>query len=295
LKARIKYIASANGLSGTTLAKKFGIENSTTSYEDILSDPEVDAVLIATRHNQHASQVVKCLQAGKHVFVEKPLALNYEEIDMIAEAQATSGKSVMVGFNRRFSPFIQEAARFCTQAGAINVVATMNAGFIPANHWVHDLQVGGGRIIGEACHLVDLISFLTNSQVTEVVMNAMGENPSANTDNASILLRYANGSQGVINYFANGNKGYSKERIEIYWQQKTIVVDNFRRSQYFGLGGSGKSGTQDKGHHEQFSRWMHFLQNGGEPPVAFASILNTSRAVIAAVESLQKGGWQHVA
>lgn len=293
--APVKYIASASGLSGTTAARKFGVGQSITDYQLMLDDPELDAILITTRHNAHAAQAIAALEAGKHVFVEKPLALTHEELDAVEAAYQKSGKTLTVGFNRRFSPFSQDLKKQLGNApGPINVIATMNAGFIPADVWVQDMEVGGGRIIGEACHLIDLITFFTGSLVESVVMNALGPNAPENTDNASILLRYANGSQGVINYFANGSKAYSKERIEVYSQNRTAVIDNFRRSHYYGFSGSGLKKGQDKGHLEQFQRFYDALRKGGAAIVPAADTFNASRAAIAAVESLKAGGWVEV-
>lgn len=292
LNAPVKYIASSKGLSGTTLAKKFGVSQSTTDYKNILQDTEVNAVIITTRHSAHAAQVIESLQAGKHVFVEKPLALNFEDLNEIEKVAQMSGKVLTVGFNRRFSPFSIDAKKQIGSADVpIHVICTMNAGFIPPEVWVQDMKVGGGRIIGEACHLVDLITFFTGSLVESVVMNAMGTNPAENTDNASVLLKYKNGSTGVINYFSNGSKAYSKERVEIYSQNRTIIIDNFRRSEYYGFKSSGMKKTQDKGHQEQFRLFVQRLQDGGEAIIPFAEIVNTSRAAIAAVESLKTGGW----
>jgi predicted dehydrogenase/threonine dehydrogenase-like Zn-dependent dehydrogenase len=290
--ANMKYIASAKGLSGTTLAKKYKIANSTTNYKDILNDAEVDAVLITTRHNQHAPQVIEALEAGKHVFVEKPLALTFNELEQIEAAYSNANKTLTVGFNRRFSPFIVDAKKQLGSGNTpINVIATMNAGAIPANHWTQDMKVGGGRIIGEACHYIDLITYLTGSTVESVVMNALGPNAEDSTDNAVIILKYKNGSQGVINYFSNGAKAYSKERIEVYSQSRTMVIDNFRKSEYFGFKSSGMSKTQDKGHYDQFKLFVERLKSGGEATIPFHEIMNTSRAAIAAIESLKSGSW----
>ena len=196
INAPLYSIASAAGLTGTTLARKHKIGNSTTDYKSILSDPNIDLVIITTRHNEHARMVRESLEAGKHVFVEKPLALNKEELNSIIKAYK-GDKTLTVGFNRRFSPHMQKVKQL-TGNVPMNVIATMNAGNIPANVWVHDMKVGGGRIVGEACHYMDLITFLTGSKIKSVCMNAMGVNPQANTDNASILLAYENGSTGVI-------------------------------------------------------------------------------------------------
>jgi predicted dehydrogenase/threonine dehydrogenase-like Zn-dependent dehydrogenase len=292
--AHFKYIASQGGLSGTTLAKKFGFSHSTTDYKDILSDSEVDLVMITTRHNQHAEMVIESLNAGKNVFVEKPLALNEEELERIIKVYQESDKTLTVGFNRRFSPHM-EKIKSLVGSSRMNVVATMNAGFIPQNVWVHDMKTGGGRIIGEACHYIDLIAYLTGSRVKAVCMNAMGVNPEVNTDNASILLKMENGSTGVINYFANGSKAYSKERVEVFSQERTFIMDNFRKTEAFGVKGFSKLKTSmDKGHKNQFHRLIKAVQNGGDALIPFESIVNTTRASFAAIQSLKENRWVEV-
>lgn len=292
--AHYKYIASNGGVSGTAMAQKYGITNSTTDYKQILADSEVDLVLITTRHNLHASMVIESLQAGKNVFVEKPLALNSEELEQIIAAHQQSGKTLTVGFNRRFSPHAEKMKQVVGHA-PMNVIATMNAGAIPPNVWVHDMKVGGGRIIGEACHFIDLITYLTGSKVKSVCMNAMGVNPEENTDNATIMLKYENGSTGVINYFANGSKAYSKERVEVYSQERTLVMDNFRITQGFGTKGFSKLKTSlDKGHKAQFTRLVERIQKGGQALIPFDEIVNTTRASFAAIESLKTKGWVDV-
>ena len=292
LKANIKYLSSSSGLSGTLLAKKYGVQFSTTNNDDILNDSEVSAVLITTRHDAHARMCIAALRAGKHVFVEKPLALNQAELAEIIEVYQQSGKTLTVGFNRRFSPFAQDVKKQLGDSNTpINVITTINAGEIPANHWTHDMTIGGGRIIGEACHSIDLITYLSGSLVESIVMNAMGQNPAENTDNASILLKYKNGSTGVINYFANGNKGYSKERLEVYSHGKTMIIDNFRKSEYYGTKSSGMSRSQDKGHLEQFRMFLERIKNGGDAIIPIEEIINTSKASLAAVESLRTKSW----
>ena len=255
-KACIRYIASAQGLSAKILAKKVGAKRATSDYHEILKDDVVDLVMITTRHNLHAPMVLDALYAGKHVFVEKPLCLNQKELGEIVTAYQMAqknGVTLTVGFNWRFSSFAVKMKELAGK-GVKNIIATMNAGFIPSEVWVHDLKTGGGRIIGEACHFIDLCSFLTDSIVTSVCMNAMGENPEENTDNASILLRYKDGSNAVINYFANGSKSYSKERVEIYTQEKTLVLDNWRELKGYGCKGFTKmKKSMDKGHTTQFS------------------------------------------
>lgn len=176
----------------------------------------------------------------------------------------------------------------------MQVICTMNAGAIPANSWVHDMQVGGGRIVGEACHLIDLITFFTGSLVEEVVMSALGTDPRENTDNAVITIKYKNGSQGVINYFANGSKAYSKERVEVYSEGRTIVIDNYRKMKCYGFSKSGMSSSQDKGHKSQFDLFLKKIQQGEKVLIPAAEILNTSYAALAALESLKSRQWVKV-
>lgn len=293
--AGFKFIASSGGVTGTALAKKFGFTHSTTDYKQILSDPEVDTVMITTRHSSHARFVIEALEAGKHVFVEKPLALNAEELNSIIETYNTraSTSSLTVGFNRRFSPHIRSVKKVLgDNPGLMNIIATMNAGSIPANVWVHDLQVGGGRIIGEACHFIDLCVYLTGSEISAVCMNAMGENPKENTDNASIILKFLNGSNAVINYFANGSKSYSKERIEVYSRERIFIVDNFRSTKGYGARGFRDIKTRiDKGHKVQFHEYIRRIKEGGEPLIPFAEIVNVTQASFAAIQSLNERKW----
>ncbi|MDP2058281.1 MAG: Gfo/Idh/MocA family oxidoreductase, partial [Flavobacteriaceae bacterium] len=289
-------IVSSGGVSGTALAQKFNIAKSATSIDAVLEDEAVNTVLITTRHNLHAAMVIKALEARKNVFVEKPLALNHEELNDIIETYQKNNGVITVGFNRRFSPFATKMKALLGNANTpINVIATMNAGMIPSNVWVHDLKVGGGRIIGEACHFIDLISFLTGSKVTEVCMNAMGVNPQENTDNASILLKYENGSTGVVNYFANGSKSYSKERVEVYSQERTLVLDNWRSLRGYGFKGFSKMKSKmDKGHAAQFSQLVAQIEKKGDALIPFDSLVNTTHASFAAIESLKSKAWVSV-
>jgi predicted dehydrogenase len=289
--ATIKTIASSGGLSGTTLAKKFGIPRSTTSTAEIFSDKSISSVLIATRHNSHAKFIIEALKHNKHVFVEKPMALSIEDLNKIIQVEGESTGSVTVGFNRRFSPHIQ-AIKKSLGSFPMNIVATMNAGFIPESVWVHDMEVGGGRIIGEACHYFDVCVYLTGSLIESVCMQAMGNNPQENTDNASILLKFQNGSTAVVNYFANGSKSYSKERLEIYSQERTIVVDNFRNTKGFGVKGFKSLKTKlNKGHDAQFESYVNFIKNGGKPIIEFRELVNVTKASFLAIESLKEGKW----
>ncbi len=290
-QAQIKYIVSSGGINGTTLAKKHNIAQSTTDYDLVLDDDEVNLVMITTRHNLHADMVIKALNKDKHVFVEKPLALNAQELQRIDEAYFKSKGTLMIGFNRRFSPHTQKIKSIIGHT-PMNIVATMNAGAIPPNVWIHDMKVGGGRIIGEACHYFDLIVYLTGSRIKAVSMNAMGENPEENTDNASILLKMENGSIGVVNYFANGSKSYSKERLEVFSQEKTLIMDNFIKTSGYGTKGFSKLKTKlDKGHKAQFRKIVESLKTGNIELIPYEELVNVSKASFAAIESLKLSQW----
>ena len=295
-KAKLKIISSASGLTGTTLAKKYKIAISTTENSSILEDCDIDLVIITTRHNSHARLVIDALKAGKNVFVEKPLALNQEELAMVIYEYNKSGKTITVGFNRRFAPLALQMKKTLGNIDSpMNIVATMNAGFIPSKVWVQDMEIGGGRIIGEACHFIDLISFLSGSKVKSVCMNSMGINPNDNTDNASILLKYENGTNAVINYFANGSKAYAKERVEIFHQERTLIMDNWRNLKGYGFRNFTTSrSSQDKGHQNQFNKLIDGIQNGGSQIIPMDEIINTTKASFAAIESLKTGTWVNI-
>ena len=293
INANLKYIASSGGLSSTVMAKKYRITNSTSDYFQILNDEDVDLVLITTQHNLHAKMAIEAINAGKSVFVEKPLAINQKELDQIIQAYNINNVNITVGFNRRFAPLTKKMKKALGNSTIpINIIATMNAGFIPKDVWVHDMEIGGGRIIGEACHYIDLCSHLSGSKVVSVCMNALGKSPDENTDNASIFLKYENGSNAVINYFANGSKSYSKERVEVYSQERTLVMDNWRTLKGFGFKGFCDSkSVQNKGHFNQFQELLSQQKNGGDPIIPFDEIINTTQASFAAIESLKEGKW----
>ena len=295
--ASIKHIVSANGLSAANLARKYNIAFCGTNYQDVLSDPEVDLVMITTRHNLHARMACDAVKAGKHVFVEKPLAIYEEELNGFTDAFQNANPanvSVTVGFNRRFSPHTQKMKSLLGNA-IMNVIINVNAGFVPHNSWIHDSKSGGGRILGEACHFIDLFSFLAGSRIVSVCMNAMMQNPVATTDNASILLKCENGSTGVVNYFSNGHHDYPKERIEVHASGRTLILDNFKTLRGYGFKhfSSLKTG-QNKGHSETFKTLLDFIRNGGKAPIPFEEIVNTTEAALAALESLKLKSWVHI-
>ena len=289
----IKYIASSGGLSGTQLAKKYRIKKTTTDYTELLNDKEVDTIIIATPHNSHAKLVIESISSGKDTFVEKPLALNNEELKEIQKiVKKNASSELLIGFNRRFSPHILKIKETLgDNIENINIIATMNAGFLPEDHWTQDLNLGGGRIIGEACHLIDVCVSLSGSLITSVCMNNIGKKSDLKTDNASILLKFENGSNAVINYFSNGSKKYSKERVEVFSQERTWILDNYRRTEAFGVKGFKLLKTkQDKGHKNQF---QNFLNNTGTRKhlISPEEIFNVTKASFAAIESMKLKQW----
>jgi len=300
-EAGLKYIASSAGVTGTALAKKYKISNSTSDYNEILRDESVDTILITTRHDSHAKMVTESLEAGKHVFVEKPLALSRPELESILNSYKSKRArqkqlSLTVGFNRRFSPHVYAIKQALGKTPTpLNIIATMNAGFIPQSVWVQDLKIGGGRIVGEACHYIDLCIYLTGSKVQSVCMNALGVSPKANTDNASLLLKFENGSNATINYFSNGAKSYSKERIEVFNEERVYIIDNFRTTKAFGDKHFKSIKTKiDKGHKTQFAELIKRITTGGPAIIPIDEIINSTLASFAALKSLKEKRWVSV-
>lgn len=292
--AAIKYLCSASGVSGTHLAKKYGVPCSTTDFATVLGDRDVRGVIIATRHNLHAPQIVAAVRAGKHVLVEKPLCLTKEELAEIERALgAVSAASVTVGFNRRFSPHAQQIRELLGPTPApLSLVATMNAGAIPLKHWVHDPEVGGGRLVGESCHFIDLAIFLTGSLVEAVTAVGLGGGGAPGGDTASVLLRHVNGSTSVVNYLANGHREWPKERVEIFSQERVLVLDDFRETTGCGFRRFRRLKTkQDKGHAAQFTEFSRRLRDGGEPLIPWAELANGARATLAIGDALRSRAW----
>ncbi len=247
--ARLKSIASATGVSSVHVGKKNGLEEATTDTAAVFVDPNVNGLVISTRHNSHAKQVCMGLENGKHIFVEKPLVLTREELKEVSNVYKSldSKPLLMVGFNRRYAPHVVKVKQLLSrQSSPVSMVMTVNAGFIPADHWVHDPVMGGGRIIGEACHFIDLLRHLAGASIESVHAIAMDGQCQ---DSVSVQLRFNNGSIGVVNYLANGSKSLSKERLEIFCNGAVLQLDNFRTLRGYGWPGfkSDKLWRQDKG------------------------------------------------
>jgi len=287
--AKVAYIADLKGQAAQHIAGKFGVENAVTDYKMMLDDDSVDAVLIAVGHNLHARFVCETLAAGKHAFVEKPLAMNVAEIRQVIRAvEEHPDLQIMVGFNRRFSPHIvkiKELLAGRSEPLAMNM--TVNAGHIPADVWVHDPIRGGGRIIGEACHFIDLLAFLAGSGIKSISSHQMDSGVSVKEDKMSISLGFEDGSIGTVNYFANGSKSYPKEMLEVFSDQRVLRMDNFRKTLGFGFDGFKKFKTsrQDKGHNAEFSAFAARLASGGEPLIPLDQLINATLASFAAMTS----------
>jgi predicted dehydrogenase/threonine dehydrogenase-like Zn-dependent dehydrogenase len=283
--ARMKVVASSGGVSGVHAGRKYGFEETTTATDDVFTDPEINTVVITTRHDSHANLVCKALLAGKHVFVEKPLCLTLEELDEIEATHARleeQGKapSVMVGFNRRFSPHVQKIKSLLTSvSGPKSFVMTVNAGAIPGDHWTQDKEIGGGRIIGEGCHFIDLLRYLAG---TPIVAHTRMTMDSANSDTVSLQLGFADGSIGTVHYFANGCKAFPKERLEVFAAGRVLQLDNFRKLTGYAWPGFKNMNlwSQDKGQKACASAFVNAISNGGTSPIPFSEIVEVSRVSI---------------
>lgn len=293
-KSPLHTIASAGGTSAAIAARKYGFTQATSDYQTILADPTINTVLITTRHNSHARMVVEALAAGKHVFVEKPLALNRSELQRIQAAVAQApDQQLLVGFNRRFAPLAVQMQRLVqARSEPLSIVYTVNAGAIPASHWSQDMDIGGGRIIGEACHFIDLLCYLIDSPITGVEARMMGRAAglAVQDDKMTILLDFADGSTGVVHYLANGSKRFPKERVEVFSQGRVLVLDNFRQLQGYGWPSFRNQWQwrQDKGHTAEIQAFLERIRTGGPWLIPWSTLEQVTLATFAAVERAQE-------
>jgi predicted dehydrogenase/threonine dehydrogenase-like Zn-dependent dehydrogenase len=283
--ACLRSVASINGVSGMHAGRKFGFEQATTATDSLISDASVDAVIITTRHDTHAELVQKALLAKKHVYVEKPLALTLNQVDNIEKAHHESTAMgqhllLMVGFNRRFAPHVQKIKALLASAREPkSFVMTVNAGAIPADHWTQNETIGGGRIVGEACHFVDLLRFLAGASIVSHSIAKLG---AVTTDVATISLSFADGSLGTIHYFANGSKAFPKERLEVFVSGRVLQLDNFRRMKGYGWPGfrSQNLWRQDKGQKACAQAFIDAVRAGNQSPIPLDEILEVARVTI---------------
>ena len=288
--ATLTGVVSGGGISAVHAAAKFDIEEAMTDAADVLSDADVDAVAITTWHNSHAGFVLAALAADKHIFVEKPLCLTLDELDAIEAAYAIKSDShkaplLMVGFNRRFAPQVQKIKQLVSkQKTPKSFIMTVNAGAIPPDHWTQDRAIGGGRIIGEACHFIDLLRYLAGDRITSWQHERM---VSQSGDTLSIQLAFADGSIGTVHYFANGTKSFPKERLEIFCGGQILQLDNFRTLKGYGWPGFKKMNLwrQDKGQRACVAAFVGALNDGGPAPIAFDEIIEISRISIELAEN----------
>jgi predicted dehydrogenase/threonine dehydrogenase-like Zn-dependent dehydrogenase len=290
--AKFTALVTSGGMSAVHHGKKNGFETASTDIKQAFCE-QTDTVVIATQHNLHASQAIHALENGKHVFVEKPLALSHEEIDNIETCQKYAKTMVMVGYNRRFSPHIQKIKNLLdAKPSPKTFIMTMNAGAIPKDHWSQDAEIGGGRIIGEACHYIDLMRFLAGSKIKSFYAAKMGENDfvEVTEDKAVISLSFEDGSMGSIHYFANGGKSFPKERIEVFCDNAVLQLDNFRKLRGFGWKGFTKMNlwSQDKGQRNCVDAFMKSVREGTENPIPQDEIFEVARVSVDIVETLRK-------
>jgi predicted dehydrogenase/threonine dehydrogenase-like Zn-dependent dehydrogenase len=284
--AELHSLASAGGVSAVHFGRKFGFRNAVTDADEIFGDPQIGTVVIATRHDAHARQVLAALRAGKHVFCEKPLCLTLDELAEIeAEAAARPGQHLMVGFNRRFAPHtVKMKALLDTITEPKSFIITVNAGDIPPDHWIQDPAVGGGRILGEACHFIDLARHLAGHPIVSSSAISLGAHPGqpVSSDKTSITLQFADGSVAAIHYLANGHKSFPKERIEAFAAGRVLQLDNFRTLRGWGWNGFSRLGStrQDKGQRACAEGFMKAVRGEAAPPIPPDQIVEVSRATI---------------
>jgi polar amino acid transport system substrate-binding protein len=290
----LEGVCTANGLSAANVAKSFGFRFAATDPAKVLGNDTIGSIFIATRHGLHAAYVIEALKAGKNVFVEKPLAMNEEELAGISRAIQQSGKKarpvLMVGFNRRFAPLVLEMKNFFANAvGPFIMNYRVHAGFLPPTHWTRDPVEGGGRLIGEVCHFVDLMQDISNSLPIEVFASPLGR--STEDDSAVITVRFANGSVGTITYAANGDSAVPKEHLEVFSTGRTAILDNFRTLTLYRQGSAKEvtRATIDKGHREEIKQFLAAVEQGGPSPVPVEQAIAATRATFRMVESLTLG------
>jgi len=291
----LSKVASSTGVSGLHAARKFGFDSTTTDPDSLFSDHKTDAVVITTQHDSHARFVVKGLESGKHIFVEKPLCLTLDELDDIqsiyekAASSMTAPPMLMVGFNRRFAPHVKKMKQLLDDtAEPKSFIMTVNAGAVPLDHWTQDLERGGGRIIGEACHFIDILRFLAESPIrswSRATMNSTG------SDTVAISLKFADGSIGTIHYFANGSGSYPKERLEVFVAGRVLKLDNYRELTGFGWPNFKKMRLwrQNKGQTACANAFVKSITDDGVSPIPIDELLEVSRVAIEVAGKIELG------
>jgi len=291
--ASLHTIASSGGTSSVVHGQRLGFANATSDAASLIVNPDINTVAIVTRHDSHATLSIDALNAGKHVFVEKPLAMTYGELAKIEKVYSSAKKHLMVGFNRRFAPQVQTMKKLLDSVSEPkSFIMLMNAGVIPADHWVQDFEIGGGRIIGEACHYIDLMRFLAGSEIISVQARRMGDNDGVaiSEDKTSITLGFADGSLGTIHYFANGAASFPKERVEVFVAGRTLQLDNFVKLKGFGWPNFKKHNLlrQDKGQNACSAAFLNAIKTGADTPIPCDELFEVTRVSIEVAEGLRK-------
>jgi len=284
-------VLTNTGTTSKRVAEKFKFQFCASEEADVLND-KTNTVFIATRHDSHGSYVLKALKANKHVFVEKPLCLKEDELTQIIEAKKASDKSVMIGFNRRFSPLTQKLKKVLGN-NPMTMIYRINAGAIPKDNWIQDMEIGGGRIHGEVCHFVDYLTYINGSLPVKVSATAI---PDANqlNDTINILLQFENGSSGVIAYYSNGSKSLTKEYIEVFSAGFSAVINDFKELKLYGKGKPKKQKllNQNKGQKEMVDAFVNGLLKDGEAPISFNEVVAVTKTCFSIIESIKRGGEQ---
>ncbi|HVI71308.1 MAG TPA: Gfo/Idh/MocA family oxidoreductase, partial [Pyrinomonadaceae bacterium] len=288
-----RSIATASGISAHDVGKRFGFAYAVSSADEVLDDADVNLVVVGTRHDLHAELARKALERDKHVFVEKPLALDDEQLESVLEAAAGSKGKLMVGFNRRFSPLAQRAKDFFAgRETPLSILYRVNAGRIPKEHWTQDAEEGGGRIVGEVCHFIDLMQFFTAAPPVFVFAESVSAKSSkiVDADSVFITVRFADGSNGSVAYLSEGDKGLAKERVEIFGAGKVLVLDDFRRATLYKDGREEQVTlkAQDKGQQAQVRQVCASVLEGGPAPITIDELAATSRATFRVLDSLRE-------
>ncbi len=293
-------IATAGGLTARHAAQRYGFAYAATDEDEILQDERIQAVAILTRHNQHARQVVTALQAGKHVFCEKPLAIYPGELAQIrTELEKSNGLILMEGFNRRFAPFSLKLAEFFKgRSEPMMVHYRVNAGYLPLTLWHHDPDQGGGRIIGEGCHFIDYLTFLIGAAPLSVRTLGLPDGGRYHEDNVVMEFRYPDGSLGTVSYLANGDKSFPKERVEVFCGGRAAALDDFRSLELAQNGRRSRQVArlrQDKGHRAGWQAFVTAVTEGGRPPIPYEQLFGVTQAAFAALDSLHSGAEETIA
>jgi len=299
-RVKLAGVVSASGVNAQSEARRYGFSYATSSEEELLQDPQVNLVAILDRHQHHARQVIAALEAGKHVYCEKPLAVLPRELDgIIATLKGEDMPILAVGFNRRFSRLSNSLKEFLHDCGEpLYVDYLVNAGYLPLTHWLHDPAQGGGRIIGEGCHFIDYITFLVGTPPVSVAASALPDGDRYSQDNVSITLRFPDGSIGHVAYLANGDRNFPKERIEVFSAGSVAVLDDFRSLEmvYDGRRRVIRSpGGQDKGHMRAWEAFLDAVSSGAEPPIPYDQLIGVTWASFAAVQALSSGKEETIA